>query len=102
MMTVTIVHVYVKPENIDDFIRITSKNHDHSVKEPDNLRFDVLQDVENPAKFVLYEAYENEAAAAAHKNTDHYLEWREEVAPWMARGREGIKYKTPNLSNKER
>jgi (4S)-4-hydroxy-5-phosphonooxypentane-2,3-dione isomerase len=100
MMKVTIVHVYVKPEHIDDFIRATFKNHNHSIKEIDNLRFDVLQDVEDPAKFVLYEAYENEAAAAVHKNTNHYLEWRKEVAPWMSKDREGIKYETPNPSNR--
>ena len=56
------------------------------------MRFDVLQDAGDDSKFVLYEAYENEQSAAAHKQTAHYLEWRETVADWMARPREGIKY----------
>ncbi len=91
-MIVTIVHVEVKPEYIDDFIRVTTKNHQHSVQEPGNLRFDVLQKEDHPVKFMLYEAYESEAEAAAHKETPHYLEWRERVAPWMAQPRKGIKY----------
>lgn len=91
-MVVTIVHVYVKPENIDAFIEASTINHNNSVKEQGNLRFDLLQDTNNPAKFVLYEAYENDETAAAHKQTSHYLEWRETVAPWMEQPREGIKH----------
>ena len=91
-MIVTAVHVYVKPEYIDEFIRASTKNHLSSIAEAGNMRFDVLQDAGDPAKFMLYEAYENENYAAAHKQTAHYLEWREKVAPWMAIPREGIKY----------
>ncbi len=91
-MVVTIVHVQIKDEFIEDFIRATSVNHQRSVKEPGNLRFDVLQMDNNPAKFALYEAYDNEASAAAHKETKHYLEWRKLVGPWMAFPREGIRY----------
>lgn len=92
-MIVTIVHVKVKQEHIEDFIRATGINHEHSVKEPGNLRFDVLQKEDDPARFALYEAYENEAAAAAHKKTPHYLSWKETVAPWMAEPREGVRYR---------
>jgi autoinducer 2-degrading protein len=51
-----------------------------------------LRSDDNPDRFVLYEAYENENSAAAHKETAHYLKWRETVAPWMAVPREGIRY----------
>ncbi len=91
-MVVTTVIVYVKPENINDFIEASSKNHEASIKEPGNMRFDVLQCATEPARFLLYEAYESEAAAAAHKKTEHYLKWREEVAGWMAKPRQGISY----------
>lgn len=91
-MIVTIVYVTVKSENLEKFIEVTAKNHQLSINEPGNLRFDVLQKGDNPFEFVLYEAYENETAAAAHKTTAHYLEWREEVAPWMAKPREGVRY----------
>ncbi|MCK4880716.1 MAG: antibiotic biosynthesis monooxygenase, partial [Bacteroidales bacterium] len=84
-MIVTIVHVEVNPENIESFIRATTENHFESVKEQGNLRFDLLRNDANPARFVLYEAYENETSAAAHKETAHYLKWRETVAPWMAK-----------------
>ena len=91
-MIVTIVHVYVKKEFIEDFIEITRYNHENSVKEPGNLRFDILKNAGDPGKFVLYEAYESEEAAKAHKQTGHYQKWRETVAEWMAQPREGIKY----------
>jgi autoinducer 2-degrading protein len=91
-MIVTIVHVEVVPAHIDSFIRASIQNHLASVKEPGNLRFDLLRNEKHPESFVLYEAYESEAAAAAHKETAHYLKWRETVAPWMAKAREGIRY----------
>jgi autoinducer 2-degrading protein len=54
------------------------------------LRFDVLRERDNPAAFSLYEAYESDAAAAAHKKTTHYLKWRETAEHWMARPQKGI------------
>lgn len=91
-MHVTLVHVHVKPEHVAAFILATRANHEHSVKEPGNLRFDVLQSAEDPARFVLYEAYATAADAARHKETAHYLEWRDAVAPWMAGPRQGERY----------
>ncbi len=91
-MFITIVHIKVLPDYIDLFIQASTKNHLESVKEPGNLRFDLLRRDDNSARFVLYEAYENESDAAAHKETAHYLKWRETVAPWMAVPREGIRY----------
>ena len=89
-MHVTIVHVWVKPESVDAFIKATRENHEASVREPGNRRFDVLRDAGEPTKFVLYEAYVDAAAAAAHKQAPHYLAWRETVADMMARPRQGV------------
>ncbi|MBN1597557.1 MAG: antibiotic biosynthesis monooxygenase [Bacteroidales bacterium] len=91
-MIVTFVHVWVKPEHIDAFVKACEENHRNSVLEPGNLRFDILQDAGDPSKFTLYEAYESEDAAADHKKTDHYLKWRETVADWMLKPREGVKH----------
>lgn len=91
-MIATIVHVFVKPENVADFISASIENAEASVQEPGNLRFDFLQDADNANKFILYEAYESEEAAAAHKQTAHYAKWRETVADWMAQPREGVKH----------
>ena len=91
-MTVTLVHVRVRPDFIQAFIEATRENHENSVKEAGNFRFDILQDAADAGKFILYEAYEDEVAAAAHKQTPHYLKWRDTVAAWMAQPREGIKY----------
>jgi len=91
-MIATLVHVYVKPEFTEAFIEATRINHEHSIQEPGNLRFDILQDAQDKNKFVLYEAYQSEQHAAAHKGTAHYLTWRDTVATWMARPREGVKH----------
>lgn len=91
-MHTTLVYVNVKPQHVDAFINVTRANHHGSVKEKGNRRFDVLQSPEDPRKFVLYEAYDSEADAKAHKETPHYLAWREAVADWMAEPRKGVSY----------
>jgi autoinducer 2-degrading protein len=91
-MHVTLVHIRVVPERIDMFIDATRANHEASIHERGNLRFDVLRSVEEPDAFVIYEAYVDEAAARAHKETAHYLEWRDTVAGWMAEPRRGIRF----------
>lgn len=92
-MIITTVTVYVKPENINDFIEASTENHQASIKEPGNMRFDVLQSMTDPTRFLLYEAYESEEAAAAHKKTEHYLKWKKRVDSCMARTREGIAHR---------
>lgn len=92
-MLVTCVHVWVKEENIQDFIEASRKNHQGSIQEPGCLRFDILQSSVDPCRFLLYEAYESAEAAAAHKGTGHYLAWRMAVAEWMEKPREGVPYK---------
>ena len=91
-MQVTLVHVHVKSAHIDDFIETTRLNHEASVQEPGNRRFDVLQSSDDPARFVLYEAYASAEDAAAHKQTAHYAAWRDAVADWMAEPRRGVAY----------
>jgi len=78
-MIVTTVAVYVKPENIEDFIEASTENHKASIEEPGNMRFDVLQSMSDPTIFLLYEAYQSEEEAVAHKKTEHYLKWKRTV-----------------------
>lgn len=89
-MHVTLVHVHVKPESIDAFLSATRANHEASVQEAGNRRFDVLQDPADPSHFVLYEAYASAEGAAAHKQTAHYAAWRDAVADMMALPRKGV------------
>jgi len=89
-MHVTLVHVHVKPESLEDFIAATRRNHEASIREPGNRRFDVLQDPANAAHFILYEAYATAEDAAAHKQTPHYAAWRDTVAYMMAEPRQGV------------
>lgn len=91
-MHVTVVQVFVKPECVDEFIQATLLNHEASVREPGNRRFDVLQSIDDPTRFTLYEAYNSEADAKAHKDTSHYATWRDAVAHMMAAPRQGVTY----------
>ena len=91
-MLVTLVHVQVLPDHVADFIEATRPNHAGAVAEPGCFRFDVLQAPDDPTRFVLYEAYRDAAAAAAHKETAHYLAWRDQAADWMAEPRQGVRY----------
>jgi autoinducer 2-degrading protein len=91
-MIVTCVYVHVKPDTVPEFIKASAANHKESIKEPGNLRFDIVQQTDDPCHFMLYEAYESEEAAAAHKTTAHYLKWRETVQEMMAEPRKAVKY----------
>lgn len=91
-MHVTLVHVHVLQEHLDEFVAVTRANHEGSVREEGNLRFDILQSTADPTRFVFYEAYVDAVAAQAHRATAHYLAWREAVAPWMAEPRQGVPY----------
>lgn len=91
-MIVTCVSIWVKPEWIEKFIDATLKNHQGSIREDGNLRFDFLQSKNAPEQFLLYEVYENEEAVKNHKETAHYKEWRTQVEKMMDRPREGHGY----------
>ncbi len=91
-MVVTCVHVSVKPENLQDFIEAMVENHRGSVEEPGSLRFDVLQQADDPCKFMIYEVFESEEAVRKHKETGHYLRWRDRVKGFMDGERYGVRY----------
>ena len=79
-MIVRIVTVRVVPGREAEFESATVKNHLGSIAESGVLRFDVLRDQTNQGTYYLYEAYRDEAATVAHKETAHYHEWRDAVA----------------------
>lgn len=91
-MQIVLVHVHVKPEFVEDFKQATLENASNSVKETGIARFDVIQQADDPTKFILVEIYKTADASAAHKETAHYKRWRDTVAEMMAEPRQGIKY----------
>jgi autoinducer 2-degrading protein len=91
-MQIVLVHVNVKSQFIEAFKQASLENASHSIKEAGVARFDVIQQTENPTKFVLVEVYKTAEAPAAHKETAHYARWRDTVAEMMAEPRQGIKY----------
>ncbi len=91
-MYIVFVRIQVLPENVDAFVAATRDNHLNSLKEPGCRRFDLLRAGDDPTRFALDEAYDDEAAFKAHQQTAHFFRWREAVAPLMAvpRVREGF------------
>lgn len=91
-MFIVHVQVHVKAESIDAFREASVENARHSVQEPGIARFDVIQQADDPSRFVLVEVYRDADAPAKHKETAHYAKWRDTVAEMMASPRTGIKY----------
>ena len=91
-MFIYIVHLNIKPEFIEQFKAESLVNAQNTVNEQGNHRFDVLQQSEDPAKFVLYEVYTDESALESHRQTAHYARWKSAVEPWMAEPRKAFKY----------
>ena len=93
-MSLLIVHVqvHVKTECVGAFKAATMENALNSVREAGIARFDVVQQADDPTRFVLVEAYKTPDAPAKHKETAHYAKWRDAVAPMMAEPRTSVKF----------
>jgi len=91
-MLIVHVFVHVQPDTVDAFKAATLDNARHSVQEPGIVRFDVIQQQDDPTRFVLVEIYRTADDPARHKETAHYARWRDAVAGMMAEPRTSIKY----------
>lgn len=91
-MLIVHVHVHVKPDCIDAFKAATAENARQSVQEPGIARFDVVQQPDDPTRFVLVEVYRDAEAPGRHKETAHYLAWRDAVDGMMAEPRRSVKF----------
>lgn len=91
-MLIVHVFVHVKPEFVDAFEEATIENARNSVREPGIARFDVVQQIDDPTRFVLIEVYRTQDDPARHKETAHYQTWRDTVADMMAEPRRSVKY----------
>ena len=91
-MLIVHVQVHVKPDCVEAFKQVTRLNSRLSLLELGVLRFDVLQQQDDPTRFVLVEVYRDADAAAAHKESAHYPVWRDTVAPMMAVPRSSVKF----------
>lgn len=91
-MHIVMVHVHVKLELVEDFKAATMENARNSVLETGVIRFDFLQQADDPTRFVLYEVYRSPEDQLKHRDTKHYLTWRDQVTDWMAEPRQGIRF----------
>jgi autoinducer 2-degrading protein len=91
-MLIVQVHVHVKPESVEVFRQATIENAQHSVQEPGIARFDLLQQADDPTRFVLIEVYRTAEAPVQHRATAHYQIWRDTVADMMAEPRNRLEY----------
>ena len=91
-MLIVHVFVHVKPESVDGFKTATLVNARSSIQEPGIVRFDVIQQDDDPTQFVLMEIYRDADAPARHKETAHYAVWKDTVADMMAEPRRSVTY----------
>lgn len=91
-MLIAVVQVHVKPECVEAFKAATLDNATHSVREPGIARFDVVQQADDPTRFLLIEVFRSEDAPAAHRETAHYLRWKDAVTDMMASPRVNVKH----------
>jgi (4S)-4-hydroxy-5-phosphonooxypentane-2,3-dione isomerase len=91
-MLIVHVHVTVKPESVEAFKQASRINAENSLQESGIARFDVVQQLDAPCRFVLVEVYRDADAPARHKETAHYATWRDTVAPMMAEPRTSLKF----------
>ncbi len=91
-MFIVHVFVHVKPDKVEDFKYASMDNASNSIKEPGVARFDVIQQQDDPSRFVLVEVYRTPDDPARHKETQHYQKWRDTVEDMMAEPRQAIKY----------
>jgi len=91
-MLVALVQVHVKPESVDAFRAASLENAQNSIMEPGVVRFDFMQQENDPTRFVLIEVFRSPEAQAAHRETPHYKKWRDVVESMMAEPRVGIRH----------
>ena len=91
-MLIVHVHVHVKPDAVDAFAAASLENARYSRDEPGVVRFDVVQQEDDPNRFLLQEIYRSAEDPARHKETAHYATWRDTVEPMMAEPRRSVKY----------
>lgn len=91
-MYIVHVHVHVNPEFVEAFKEATLENARNSVQEPGVARFDIIQQADDPTRFVLVEVYRTPEDPARHKETAHYNKWRELAEPMMAEPRARVVY----------
>jgi autoinducer 2-degrading protein len=91
-MLIVHVFVHVKADGVDAFAAATLENARGSIREPGVIRFDVVQQEDDPTRFLLIEIYRTPADPGRHKETAHYATWRDTVEPMMAEPRRSVKY----------
>jgi (4S)-4-hydroxy-5-phosphonooxypentane-2,3-dione isomerase len=91
-MLIVLVNIKVKPESVEAFRTATVENARQSIQEAGIAQFDLLQQSDDPTRFVLVEGYRTSEAPAKHKETAHYQLWRDTVAPMMAEPRTSVKF----------
>ena len=91
-MVIVHVHIHVKPDCVEKFIEATLANASNSVKEPGVARFDVIQEADDPTKFVLVEVYRSQEDIVKHKETAHYDAWQQVALDMMIEPRTRVRY----------
>ena len=91
-MFVAAVHVFVKPESLDDFMDLILMDQEGTLAETGCVRFDIVRSTDDPTEFLIWEVYLDEEAAAFHKTTPHYAAFKERMPALASKDRFADRY----------
>jgi (4S)-4-hydroxy-5-phosphonooxypentane-2,3-dione isomerase len=97
-MYIVIVHSHIQPQHVERFREITIRNAEASRREAGCVRFDVLQQADDPTRFTFIEVFESEEAGAIHRESEHFKQWLEEAVPLMVEPRTRVIYRDVSLT----
>jgi len=97
-MYIVLVHSHIQEENVERFGEITRQNAEASRSEEGCVRFDVIQQVDDPTRFTFIEMFKSEEAGAIHRETSHFKKWLEEAVPLMVEGRTRVIYNDVSIT----
>lgn len=97
-MYIVVVHSHIQAEHVERFREITIQNAEASRREEGCVRFDVLQQADDPTRFTFVEIFKSKEAGAKHLETGHFKKWLEEAVPLMVEPRMRVIYRDASLT----
>ena len=67
--------LFLKPERVDDFLKVILADREGTLQEPGNRQFTVGRSTTDPTLFYLHEEFVDADGMAEHRKTPHYDVW---------------------------
>ncbi|MCX7773897.1 MAG: antibiotic biosynthesis monooxygenase [Clostridia bacterium] len=78
------VHFHIKDLSIEAFKKASMDNAQNSRLEPGVLGFEVLQQQDDPSRFLFVERYKSPEDQLLHRETEHFKRWRSCISEMLS------------------